>query len=32
MLAVYNLYFRRSKVRPGDVGIMQQYVEPWFLL
>ncbi len=28
--AVYSVYFQRSKVRPEDTDIMQQWIEPWF--
>ena len=28
--AVYSVYFQRTKVRPEDAEIMQQWIEPWF--
>ncbi len=28
--AVYSVYFQRSKVRPEDAEVMQQWIEPWY--
>ena len=28
--AVYSVYFQRTKVRPEDAEIMEQWIEPWF--